>query len=193
MLWCKVTHTPIFAHFWCKNYFQVALASGGRQEFELHWHSWHSLCTDLHISLAWVHMAQSPNLTHTHTSELILQANALTFDSLNLPITWVNQSWAFFFFAHLHTHINTTSVGTRIRTAGMCWKVWMLLVIGRSHKMTYLAVIWETARGRKRRREGGKKRNEGDLTVCVCERERLSAGDFQPLSGWIWKQEGGFQ
>lgn len=78
----------------------------------------------------------------------------------------------FFFFAHLHTHINTTSVGTRIRTAGMCWKVWMLLVIGRSHKMTYLAVIWETARGRKRRREGGKKRNEGDLTVCVCVWER---------------------
>lgn len=116
-------------------------------------------------------MAQSPNLTHTHTSELILQANALTFDSLNLPITWVNQSWAFFFFfAHLHTHINTTSVGTRIRTAGMCWKVWMLLVIGRSHKMTYLAVIWETARGRK----GGRKKKEwgGFDSVCVWERER---------------------
>lgn len=177
MLWCKVTHTPIFAHFWCKNYFQVALASGGRQEFELHWHSWHSLCTDLHISLAWVHMAQSPNLTHTHTSELILQANALTFDSLNLPITWVNQSWAFFFFCTLtHTHKYHLSRHTHTDS----WNVLKGLNVAGDWKVSQNDLSSSDLRDSKREKEaqGGREKKEwgGFDSVCVWEREAFSWG-----------------
>ena len=54
------------------------------EKFELLGHSWHSLCTDLHTFLAWVHMALHSTLTHTHTHvfELILPVHTLTSDSL---------------------------------------------------------------------------------------------------------------
>lgn len=62
------THITIFAHFSSIKYTQVVVASSGRREFKLHWHSWHSLSTDLHTSPACLHMALSikTHTTHTH-------------------------------------------------------------------------------------------------------------------------------
>lgn len=178
MLWCKVTHTPIFAHFWCKNYFQVALASGGRQEFELHWHSWHSLCTDLHISLAWVHMAQSPNLTHTHTHlsssyKLTLWHLTLwTFQSLGL----INHEPFFFFCTLTHTHKYHLSRHTHTDS----WNVLKGLNVAGDWKVSQNDLSSSDLRDSKREKEaqGGREKKEwgGFDSVCVWEREAFSWG-----------------
>lgn len=82
---------------------QVVVASSGRREFELHWHSWHSLCTDLHTSLVWLHMALSLQHTHIHTHS---HSSYQFTDTLILPV-WDNQSVSGLFRYFFHTRGHT--------------------------------------------------------------------------------------
>ncbi len=167
-----LTHTHTHTHRWTflatfgMKYAQVVVASSGRREFELHWHSWHSLCADLHTSLAWLHMALSLKHTHTHTFEPILALHR-HFDLNGHQFGIINQPG----LSLTHTYVPAHMAHTW--TPGMltCGKVWMLLVMGRSHWTTYRAAILEAGRGRERdmeRENEWEGQDTGRVCVCVC-------------------------
>lgn len=146
------THTLRFFLTFGIKYTQIVDASGGRREFKLHWHSWHSLSTDLHTSLACLHMALSIK-THTHTPKPIRSAQ-MHFDLNDISL----RSSISLYFISKHTHMYHLG---HMLTAGMlmCGKV----KTG-SGKASQNDLSISHLRDRRKREQ---ERQEG---VCVCIR-----------------------